>query len=291
VPPPAHPAFLAPQLAMLVFFVGMSLIVFATLMFQAEMGEWDEHRKQFVREDGGASPYESIPRTMWWCIVTMTTVGYGDDYPITVWGQLVAIVTMFAGLILLSLPITIIGANFDELYREQRKKEHEARARKKEAAVQRAERAAEERARLSAMSPSGQRPPESPSRLGRISAACSRFAGVATPGSSARADSSGAPPTSPGKKESALGEAPLKRIEEMINASHVKLARQVWAPARHLASAFRPRPPRPCSPQVEELMVENENELRQQIKKVLVEFNPAHDQPSPLEQRRAAAAR
>ena len=62
-------------------------------------------------------------------------------------------------------------------------------------------------------------------------------------------------------------QAPLKRIEEMINTSHVKLARQV-----------------------EQLMVDNENELRREIKKVLVEFNPAHDQPTPLEQQRSAPA-
>ena len=73
----------------------------------------------------------------------------------------------------------------------------------------------------------------------------------------------------------------------MINTSHVKLARQVPAPTTStlLASAFAPAP-RVAAWQVEQLMIENENELRQQIKKVLIEFNPAHDQPSPLEQRR-----
>jgi len=51
----------------------------------------------------------------------MTTVGYGDDTPITVAGYLIATVCMFVGLVILALPITIIGANFDELYREMRK--------------------------------------------------------------------------------------------------------------------------------------------------------------------------
>jgi voltage-gated potassium channel Kch len=74
----------ASALIMLFLFVMMSLVVFATLMFNAESGTWDPVRLQFVREDGQPSPFESIPRTMWWCIVTMTTVGYGDDTPITV---------------------------------------------------------------------------------------------------------------------------------------------------------------------------------------------------------------
>jgi hypothetical protein len=74
----------ASALVMLFLFVMMSLVVFATLMFNAEAGTWDPVRLQFVRENGQPSPFESIPRTMWWCIVTMTTVGYGDHTPITV---------------------------------------------------------------------------------------------------------------------------------------------------------------------------------------------------------------
>lgn len=43
------------------------------------------------------SPYASIPEAMWWCIVTLMTVGYGDVVPVTPPGKLVAGVTMVAG--------------------------------------------------------------------------------------------------------------------------------------------------------------------------------------------------
>ena len=45
-------------------------------------------------EDNG---FTSIPRGVYWAIVTMTTVGYGDISPVTVPGQLVAAVLMIAG--------------------------------------------------------------------------------------------------------------------------------------------------------------------------------------------------
>merc|ERR1719359_239577 len=94
-----------------------------------EVGLYDPSRQQFIREDGSWSPFESIVHSFWWCLVTMTTVGYGDDYPVTPAGQLVAAATMFTGLVVLSLPITIIGANFDDEYRDnQRRKEIENRA-------------------------------------------------------------------------------------------------------------------------------------------------------------------
>lgn len=40
----------------------------------------------------------SYPRALWWSVETATTVGYGDFYPITVWGRIIACVVMVAGI-------------------------------------------------------------------------------------------------------------------------------------------------------------------------------------------------
>ena len=119
---------------MLFLFVLMTLIIASTLMYNFEGPPafvYDEIRRQYPRPDGTHTPFETIFTTMWWCVVTMTTVGYGDLYPTTPVGQIIATITMFWGLIVLSLPITIIGANFDEEYREMRRREHVELVRKK----------------------------------------------------------------------------------------------------------------------------------------------------------------
>ena len=51
-----------------------------------------------VFEKGVNESFVSIGDGLWWCIVTITTVGYGDMFPITVGGKIVAVSIMFVGL-------------------------------------------------------------------------------------------------------------------------------------------------------------------------------------------------
>jgi len=65
--------------------------------------------------------FGTIPRAFWWALTTMTTVGYGDCYPITTPGKLVCVCAMICGVITLALPITVLGSNFAkmvEMYEE-----------------------------------------------------------------------------------------------------------------------------------------------------------------------------
>lgn len=55
------------------------------------------------------TPFINIPESMWWAIVTVTTVGYGDLVPVTVLGKIIAALTMISGLTLFALLITVIG--------------------------------------------------------------------------------------------------------------------------------------------------------------------------------------
>ncbi len=53
--------------------------------------------------------YTSIPTAMWWCIVTLTTTGYGDMFPLTFWGRVIGGVTMLLGLVLFGILMNIVG--------------------------------------------------------------------------------------------------------------------------------------------------------------------------------------
>ena len=53
--------------------------------------------------------YTSIPAAMWWCIVTLTTTGYGDMFPLTFGGRVIAGITMLLGLVLFGILLNIVG--------------------------------------------------------------------------------------------------------------------------------------------------------------------------------------
>ncbi len=64
----------------------------------------------YILEGGEESGFTSIPRSVYWAIVTMTTVGYGDIAPETVPGQLLAAVVMLLGYAILAVPTGIVTA-------------------------------------------------------------------------------------------------------------------------------------------------------------------------------------
>lgn len=87
-----------------IFFVLLTLLIISSsLMFFAEHSVQPE-------------VFSSIPTTMWWGIVTLTTVGYGDAYPITPLGQTIGAIIAVLGIGMFALPAGILGAGFtDEL--------------------------------------------------------------------------------------------------------------------------------------------------------------------------------
>lgn len=60
--------------------------------------------------EGSASGFTSIPRSIYWAIVTVTTVGYGDIAPQTAMGQLLAGMLMIVGFAIIAIPVSIIGS-------------------------------------------------------------------------------------------------------------------------------------------------------------------------------------
>ncbi len=73
--------------------------------------------------ENGAQPdkFSSIPETMWWGIITLTTVGYGDVYPVTIPGRVLAGVMAILGIGLFALPAGIVGSGFMEAVQQSAK--------------------------------------------------------------------------------------------------------------------------------------------------------------------------
>lgn len=74
--------------------------------------------------EGEAQPdnFGSIPRAMWWSIATLTTVGYGDVYPVTALGKILAGLTAITGIGLIAMPTGILAAAFSDAMQRQRER-------------------------------------------------------------------------------------------------------------------------------------------------------------------------
>ncbi len=79
--------------------------------------------------EGEAKPqaFGSIARAMWWAVVTLTTVGYGDVYPDTMWGRIAAGLVALAGVGIVAMPTGILASAFAEEFRERHEREQAAK--------------------------------------------------------------------------------------------------------------------------------------------------------------------
>lgn len=90
------------QLLTIVVALIVALVMAATLMY-------------FAETEAQPDVFSSIPASMWWSVVTLTTVGYGDTVPITSIGRMLAAVIAVLGIGLFALPAGIISAGLLEV--------------------------------------------------------------------------------------------------------------------------------------------------------------------------------
>lgn len=93
------------ELTLLIFFLVLFIIVFASLIFYAERLGYNPN-----------NDFTSIPNGLWWAIVTMTTIGYGDMTPKTYVGMFVGSCCALMGVLTIALPVPVIVSNFTMFY-------------------------------------------------------------------------------------------------------------------------------------------------------------------------------
>lgn len=87
--------------------LGITILVSASLLYWAEA-------------DAQPDKFGSIPRALWWAIVTLTTVGYGDAYPVTALGRALAGFIAIAGVCMVALPTGVFAASFADAMQRHR---------------------------------------------------------------------------------------------------------------------------------------------------------------------------
>ena len=86
-------------------FLAALYLFFISLFFSSALMYATEHKAQPIA-------FSSIPESMWWSLITLTTVGYGDVAPITPFGKVIGAITAFMGVCTVALLTGIIASAF-----------------------------------------------------------------------------------------------------------------------------------------------------------------------------------
>ena len=96
---------------MILFMVCFSVIIFSSAMYYAE------HGTTSAKDD---SSFKSIPDAFWYTLVTMTTVGYGDYFPLSIAGKLVGGACAINGVLVVAMVVPVIVNNFEFFYKRDK---------------------------------------------------------------------------------------------------------------------------------------------------------------------------
>ncbi len=99
-----------PKIIVFILYISLIVVVLGTLMYIVE-----EQKNGF----------ESIADSIYWAVVTLTTVGYGDVIPVTALGKTISVVIMLLGYAIIAVPTGIVSAEFAKNDQEQLKNQGE----------------------------------------------------------------------------------------------------------------------------------------------------------------------
>ena len=95
------------KIAVFLFAVLIAATIFGTVMYMVE---------------GEENGFTNIPKSVYWCIVTLTTVGFGDIAPVTPLGQFIATIIMILGYGIIAVPTGIVSAEYTKASQDAKNK-------------------------------------------------------------------------------------------------------------------------------------------------------------------------
>ena len=88
-----------PKIIVFILYISLIVVILGTLMYIVE---------------GQQNGFDNIPKSIYWAVVTLTTVGYGDVVPITTLGKTIAVFIMMLGYAIIAVPTGIVSSEFSK---------------------------------------------------------------------------------------------------------------------------------------------------------------------------------
>ncbi len=79
----------------------------------------------YFEHDAQPDKFESVFHSLWWAVATITTVGYGDVYPVTIGGRLFTFIVLLIGMGVIAVPAGLLAASLTRIVQREREQEEE----------------------------------------------------------------------------------------------------------------------------------------------------------------------
>jgi len=99
-----------PKIIVFILYISLIVIILGTLMYIVE---------------GQQNGFDNIPKSIYWAVVTLTTVGYGDVVPITTLGKTISVFIMMLGYAIIAVPTGIVSSEFARNRKEKKQLENQ----------------------------------------------------------------------------------------------------------------------------------------------------------------------
>ncbi len=99
-----------PKIIVFILYISLIVVILGTVMYVVE---------------GQQNGFENIPKSIYWAVVTLTTVGYGDVVPITTLGKTISVFIMMLGYAIIAVPTGIVSSEFTKNRKEKKQLENQ----------------------------------------------------------------------------------------------------------------------------------------------------------------------
>ena len=112
------------MIALVWFLTILVLFSFASILFMAERGPWDNKLNCYVDDAGECAAFDSVPTSLYFCLEVVSSLGYGDIVPEKFISLVITMLLMIVSVAILATTVAVFSVQFEVVYQKTKRSIH-----------------------------------------------------------------------------------------------------------------------------------------------------------------------